>query len=1408
MKLRRWIRRIALAAGIVVTIVVLVLVAVLTVDLGPELRERAARAGSNLIGRPMHIKRLGILLRSGNFVIEGLTIEGLTPADHPFFTAKRIEVSLYWWTFFRTVKDDRGNPVHDLLIKSVDMSDWDMQVELKNGHDNFIDTSKFKSKDGAKRSFTVTLERVDAIRGRFTYIDHGTWSTVSPNLSVHVDDNGGEYHGRADYSNGTFKIKDYLPMRADMRCAFRLDGGKVHLNWIDLTTDGSHSVVSGDVDFGHWPEMLYRVRSDEVDFPRMREIFFANEKFRVTGKGKFNGTFHLYKGGRDLQGSFSSPLLTLNDYRFPDLAGDLRWLPGRFDITGGSARFEGGTSHFTYSMAPLGVPAPAIARFDASYEDVNLASLTDFLKTQGLRLSGRASGRNLLEWPIGLFSEHRGAGQISVRAPADARLYWPSSAPLPQQKPGDEAGPNVGVVPNLGYVPIAGALRYEYGPEWIDVGPSFVATPATHVEFGGRTAYGERASFDFQARSGDWQESDKLLAAVITAFGSPTRTIAVGGYGEFKGRMLNSFRRPRIEGNFSGEQVRAFEVIWGRASGHAVVDNGYVDITNGLVTKGANAELRAEGRFSLSTPRDDHGQEIDTHVTAKDWPIPDLRHAFDLDAYPIDGRLSGEYRVHGAYRRPFGSGTMTVTGGIAYGEAFQRGVGTLTLEGAGARINAIELAKGAGRIRGSAYVTWDGKYSFNAEGLAIPVEQMATLKFANAPPLSGVLGFRSASGAGTFASPTYSIEGVTIKDLFIGDEGIGQVSGDLNVQNQAMGFNVQANSARLNVSGTGRISMATGADADMFFSVLDTSLDPYLRAVQPGVVSPFTSAVASGTVHVRGSLTDTAHLLAEVTVEQLDMRLFDYGITNEKGKPLQLVFENDVIHLGDSAPALVASTTVPQSRARSPLVLIGQDTRLQLSGDVNLGDTPYIQPSGALVPARSARVHADGDANLGIVQGFFPDVRSSGTARLSADAQGPLRDVAFTGQARVTNGRIRYYSLPHSIDAINGPITFTAGAIWFGDPKDPKDQLTAQIGGGPVTFTGRIDLKGFVPSQWALAANGTNVHLRYPEGFNSVVDGDLNLTGPYASPTLRGTVTVRSALYSKPIDITPALAFAAGGSQSSGGAVPAAASGALPLRFNIHIQAPSTLRLENNIGRDLVATADLTLQGNYDHPVLTGQAEIERGYLLFEGKRYTITRGVISFTNPTRIDPYFDFETETRVRVPGQSYYVDLRVNGDLTFKRLDIQLTSDPPLTQAEIASLLLGDIRNPEDVRNAELLALQRPNAATSDVLRTRVEQLLYSRGTTVVNRAFEQAFGLTTFQLTPSLFDAYQRFAFQARLTISKQISSRAFLTISRSLYAPQEDIIYVLEYDQSDRVSWVLSRNEDRTYALDVRVRRTF
>ena len=96
--------------------------------------------------------------------------------------------------------------------------------------------------------------------------------------------------------------------------------------------------------------------------------------------------------------------------------------------------------------------------------------------------------------------------------------------------------------------------------------------------------------------------------------------------------------------------------------------------------------------------------------------------------------------------------------------------------------------------------------------------------------------------------------------------------------------------------------------------------------------------------------------------------------------------------------------------------------------------------------------------------------------------------------------------------------------------------------------------------------------------------------------------------------------------------------------------------------------------------------------------------------------------------------------------------------------------------------------------------------------MGRVVEQTFGVDTFQVTPSLIDPYNqstgRVNPSARVTIGKRISDRVYLTFSRSLASSLNDQILLLEYDESDRLSWIVSRNEDSTYAIEVRVRHAF
>jgi hypothetical protein len=219
------------------------------------------------------------------------------------------------------------------------------------------------------------------------------------------------------------------------------------------------------------------------------------------------------------------------------------------------------------------------------------------------------------------------------------------------------------------HLPIAAAMTYQYDPSAVRAASGRFASAATYVTFDGYTAWGKQGRMPFRVTSRDWQESDQLLAGLLTDFGSPKTPVVIGGRGEFDGVLTGPFSRPRVEGQVAGEDVRAWDTLWGDGSAHIVVEDGYVDITDGLVTRGAST-IRTEGRFALGYPRDDHGEEINARFRASKRDVQSLSHAFELDDYPVTGDLTGEFHLTGLYQHVLGFGAMTVDDGVAYGERF------------------------------------------------------------------------------------------------------------------------------------------------------------------------------------------------------------------------------------------------------------------------------------------------------------------------------------------------------------------------------------------------------------------------------------------------------------------------------------------------------------------------------------------------------------------------------------------------------------------------------------------------------------------------------------------------------------------------------------------------------------------
>jgi hypothetical protein len=382
--------------------------------------------------------------------------------------------------------------------------------------------------------------------------------------------------------------------------------------------------------------------------------------------------------------------------------------------------------------------------------------------------------------------------------------------------------------------------------------------------------------------------------------------------------------------------------------------------------------------------------------------------------------------------------------------------------------------------------------------------------------MSGIVHF-SVTGSGEFASPRYELR-AGIDDFKIGPEPVGEVSGHLLVRDDVLTFDqAEVASPRLAISARGRLALTPQGDGEILLQVHESSIDPFIRVFRPAFI-PSTTMVASGTLRVFGELRNPDRVQAEAVIDRVAMNLFDYAVRNDGD--IRLSYDQQVLRV-------------------DRLRVVGEGTALEVFGDVE-------------VPQRRVALRALGDTDLGLLQGFVRDIRSSGAAELQAEIRGTLDSPTIVGALQITNGRLRHFAFPNSLDNIDGRVEFDAAGLRI-------ESLRARLGGGPVRIEGRLGFRGLSPTEYNINLAGQGMRLRYPEGFHSQVDADLALRGTFFNPLLTGTVTIRSATLERTFDTSGTGVFGVAAVGLPGVAAAPRASG-IPLRFDVRLLAPSRTR--------------------------------------------------------------------------------------------------------------------------------------------------------------------------------------------------------------------------------------------------------
>ena len=230
-------------------------------------------------------------------------------------------------------------------------------------------------------------------------------ATVARNLNVSVFKGFDTYRGtRAVQRTARSRSRSYEPFRADMQTRFQIDGGMVQLERHRPAEPRRRRPRStGYVDLGNWPEMLYNVRSRDR-LPDQKGIYFKDMNFTVAGHGDFTGTFHFFKSAdRRAEGHVHQPRGRRQRVAVSQRHGSLLWVPTtlpRHRRHDRALRRPREVRLPDGAVRTAGDPAQARVGRDV-HRRRSVAADRLPARLQGIRLAGRATGHNRLEWPLG-----------------------------------------------------------------------------------------------------------------------------------------------------------------------------------------------------------------------------------------------------------------------------------------------------------------------------------------------------------------------------------------------------------------------------------------------------------------------------------------------------------------------------------------------------------------------------------------------------------------------------------------------------------------------------------------------------------------------------------------------------------------------------------------------------------------------------------------------------------------------------------------------------------------------------------------------------------------------------------------------------------------------------------------------
>ncbi len=901
-------------------------------------------------------------------------------------------------------------------------------------------------------------------------------------------------------------------------------------------------------------------------------------------------------------------------------------------------------------------------------------------------------------------------------------------------------------------LPVGGDANLYFSSESIRIEAPQLSVGQAAMAVSGLASWRGDLNLNLGLRTPNLGELEPLIAELKIDLTQATGGMldSAGGSAQFDGHLEWSVGHYLLQGNLAANRMSFNNNLIASLDGQVSISDRQIEIKNGRMTMVDGSQLSLDLSHAL-------GQDADTQAKAvlRNLNIELIRGPFGLD-FPVTGRVTGEVMVSHWKPHPEYSGRVSISNGQIelgrYSTKFERLSGQLDVKAGRMDLQDIAIQVGPGQIAVNGFFDrLERKYHLIATGKDLPVAAIAPDFAQLAGGAQGDVQF-NLTGEGDFDAPHLGGE-LRIDRFRIAEQQPTQIVLKLHSDGGTIGLQMVGQLFGHEQSIEGSLDLQDPARTLVARASLDQmDLKPYLQLARE-LPQDFV-ALVSGRTELRVSLLSPRDVRLRVELPSVRLRLGDRNFRNEDPLVAELVGNRLTLH---------------------NVHMSGDDTNVLIGGSFDLG---AVNGSiGERLRASRADLSLDGQVNLQILRVLYPSLSVGGVAVVKANIRGTLSDPSMSGLADVRDASLRIVDFPVYLERGAGRMRFTSNETLI-------ENFHALANGGNVTFSGGLIIKNYRAERWRFNTRAEGSQVRYPAGVVSVLDANLVLQGTRQLEILSGTASIRRAELGQEADIA---SWITGASEHPTTGMRSAIGVTWPIALDLRVESIDSIVVKNDLV-DAIGSAKLHLSGSINDPIISGRASVSRGQLNFWNRDYQISRGILDLPGKVGERAKFNIEAETDIA----DYRVIISIIG--TPDRFKATPRSDPPLPEQQVLALITtGSLGTPIDIAQLP----PQTNVGLASALISETISRNIETGT--------RFFGVNRFRVAPLAIGRGSDPT--ARVSVGRQVTRNLSITYSTNVASAQDQVV-IVEYRLSNRFSLVGTRDQDRKFSLDFRIRKKF